>query len=195
MSTSKAKHAENLIRLVRTDMVRLERFYQQQAKKNKAMVVGSAPRWWNLLGEVAEELNSKPILVKGKKLPFTPKDVTEANLGDFMTALYKAQPAYYAAQFQLDPQFVKFKYSVGTEVRAKLLATSSQLLGVKHSETNLEDAIFRIVEAIPYVASDLSVGKSYRCIDVRSGQQEIFDQNDIVPTNSEILSSDPHLTL
>ena len=79
MSKSKAKHAENLIRLVRTDMVRLERFYQQQAKKNKAMVVGSARRWWNLLGEVAEELNSKPILVKGKKLPFTPKDVTEAN--------------------------------------------------------------------------------------------------------------------
>ena len=190
MSKSKAKHAENLIKLVRTDVARLERFHQQQAKKNK---VPSSRRWWNLLGEVSEGLNSKPILVGGKRLGFTPKDVGESNLEDFLGALYKAKPAAYAAQFQLAPQFANFKYPVGTEVRAKLISTSSQILGLKHSETNLEEAVFRIVEAIPYVASDLSVGQSYRCIDVRSGQQEIFDQNDIVPTNPEVISSDRHL--
>ena len=35
MSKSKAKHAENLIKLVRTDVARLERFHQQQAKKTR----------------------------------------------------------------------------------------------------------------------------------------------------------------
>ena len=192
MSKSKAKHAENLIKLVRTDMARLERYHQLEGKKNKAMAGGSSRRWWNLLGDVAEGLNSRPILIGGKKLGFTPKDVTESNLGDFLGALYKAQPSSYAAQFQIDPQFAKFRYAVGTEVRAKLIATSSKLLGVKHSETNLEDAVFRIVEAVPYVCSDLSVGKSYRCIEVRSGQQEIFDEDDVVPTNPEVTSSDRH---
>ena len=156
------------------------------------MASGSSQRWWNLLGDVAEGLNSRPILIGGKKLGFTPKDVTESNLGDFLAALYKAKPAAYAAQFQIAPQFAKFRYAVGTEVRAKLISTSSQILGVKHSQTNLEEAVFCIVEAIPYVASDLSVGQSYRCVDVRSGQQEIFDQDDIVPTNPEVVSSDPH---
>ena len=160
MSKSKAKHAENLIKLVRTDVARLERFYQQQAKKNKTV---SSRRWWNLLKEVEESLNSKPIVVDGRKVsPFTPKDVTEANLPDFLQALYKAKPAAYFAQFQVAPQFATFKYSVGTEVRPKLLATSSQLLGVKHSETNLKNAVYKIVENIPYVTSDLSVGQSYR---------------------------------
>ena len=189
MSKSKAKHAENLIKLVRTDVARLERFHQQQAKKNK---LPSSRRWWNLLGEVAEGLNSKPILVGGKRLGFTPRDVAESNLDDFLGALYKAKPAAYAAQFQIAPQFANFRYPVGTEVRAKLISTSSQILGTKHSQTNLEEAVFRIVEAIPYVTSDLSVGQSYRCVDVRSGQQEIFDQYDIVPTNPEVVSSDPH---
>ena len=67
-------------------MARLERFHQQQAKKNK---VPSSRRWWNLLGEVSEGLNSKPILVGGKRLGFTPKDVGESNVEDFLGALYK----------------------------------------------------------------------------------------------------------
>ena len=193
MSKSKAKHAENLIKLVRTDVARLERYYQQQAKKNKTV---SSRRWWNLLKEVEESLNSKPIIVDGNKvLPFTPKDVTESNLQDFLQTLYKAKPAAYFAQFQIAPQFATFKYSLGTEVRPKLLATSSQLLGVKHSETNLENSVYKIVENIPYVTSDLSVGQSYRCIDVRSGQQEIFDQKDIVPSGSNLNSLDRHLQL
>ena len=193
MSKSKAKHAENLIKLVRTDVARLERFYQQQAKKNKTV---SSRRWWNLLKEVEESLNSKPIIVDGRKVSwFTPKDVTESNLQDFLQALYKAKPAAYFAQFQVAPQFATFKYSVGTEVRPKLLATSSQLLGIKHSETNLENSVYKIVENIPYVTSDLSVGQSYRCIDVRSGQQEIFDQEDIVPSSSSLDSSDRHLPI
>ena len=193
MSKSKAKHAENLIKLVRTDVARLERYYQQQAKKNKTV---SSRRWWNLLKEVEESLNSRPIIVDGKKvLPFTPKDVTESNLQDFLQTLYKANPAAYFAQFQIAPQFATFKYSLGTEVRPKLLATSSQLLGIKHSETNLENSVYKIVENIPYVTSDLSVGQSYRCIDVRSGQQEIFDQDDIVPSGSDLNSSDRHLQL
>ena len=193
MSSSKAKHAESLIKQVRTDMARLERFNQLEAFKLRKTKNGSSARWWNLLGDLANELNNKEIVVGGKRTKFKPKEINEINLPDFLTALYKAAPAYFAAQFEVHPQFVNFRYSVGTHVRAKLISTSSELIGVKHSETSLEDPIYKIVATIPYITRKLTLGKSYKCLKLRSGEQEIFEENDLVPTNpSSLYSTDRH---
>lgn len=202
MSSSKAKHAESLIGQVRTDVARLERFRQlefyrmRKTRKADRAGMGSAARWWNLLGDVATGLNDKEIVVGGKRTGFKPRDVSDSNLPEFLTALYKAVPAYYAAQFQVSPRFVNFRYSVGTHVRAKLISTSSAVLGIKHSETSLEDPIYRILTAIPYVTRKLTLGKSYKCVKVNSGEQEVFDENDIVPTNPDpLFTADRHRPL
>ena len=195
MSSSKAKHAESLIKQVRTDMARLERYNQLEAYRlRKTKNTGGARRWWNLLGELANELNNKEIVIGGKRTGFKPKEINEENLPEFLTRLYKAAPAYYAAQFEVDPRFVNFRYSVGTHVRAKLIYTSSSVIGNKHSETSLEDPVYKIVAAVPYVTRKLTLGKSYKCVKLASGEQEIFDENDIVPS-SELYTVDRHRAL
>ena len=192
-SRSKAKFAESGIRIVKDEVAKLERFHQQEAKRRGQK--STKRRWWNLLGEVAEDLNNREIIVEGKRTGFTPKEVTEERLPKFLSALYKSAPAYFVGQFDIDPRNVKFKYVVGTDVRPKLIATSSAVLGTKHSMTNLEDEVFRIVERIPYVTKRLSVGVSYRCVGVRTGHTQVFDENSIAPTTRDQLTSDRHAPL
>jgi hypothetical protein len=189
-SRSKAKFAESGVRIVKDQVAKLERFYQQEAKRKGEKF--SKRRWWNLLGEVAEDLNNREIIVEGKRTGFTPKEVTEERLPEFLSAVYKSSPSYFAGQFDIDPRHVKFKYTVGANVRAKLIATSSAVLGTKHSMTNLEEEVFRIVERIPYVTKKLSVGVSYRCVGVTTGDTKVFDEDSIVPTNPAVLSTDRH---
>lgn len=191
MSRSKAKFAEGGIKIVRTVMARLERHYQQQGRKGEK----SNKRWWNLLGQVAGILNRQEIVIEGKRLGFAPSDIREDNLEKFFEKLYKAAPAYAAAQFNVDSRFVTFKYKVGDYVRAKLIITSSAVIGEKRSETNLTNEVFRILETIPFVTKRMTVGKSYKCVDVRSGKEEIFEEDDIVPTDPNVLYSDRHVPL
>jgi hypothetical protein len=61
--------------------------------------------------------------------------------------------------------------------------------------TNLEDEVFRIVERIPYVTKRLSVGVSYRCVGVRNGHTQVFDENSLAPTTREQVTSDRHAPL
>jgi hypothetical protein len=98
-------------------------------------------------------------------------------------------------QFDIDPRHVRFKYPAGIDVRAKLIDTSSAVLGTKHSMTNLEEEVFRIVEQIPYVTKRLGVGVSYRCVGVTTGDTKVFDENSLVPTNPNELTSDRHAPL
>lgn len=172
-TASKSKVAENCIKQIRTITARLIR-----QSKNTA-------RWWNVLPKVVKILNSRQIYVNGKPTGFTPEQITSKNLDRYIEAVYKLSPANFFAQFALDPRFVKFKYKVGTFVRAKLLITSSAAIGEKRSETNLTKQSFGVVEQIPYVTKDLSVGIAYKCVNLKTGDLEIFDENDITPTVPE----------
>ena len=189
MSRSKAKFAEGGIRLVRETMARLERQLQSKG--------GGTPkkRWWNLLSRVADILNGREIVVEGRRLGFSPVDVREDNLDQFFEKLYKASPALAAAQFRIDSRFVTFKYAVGTYVRAKLVVTSSAVIGEKRSETNVTEEVFRIQEAFPHVNKRMGIGKSYRCVDIRTGGEEIFDEDDLVPTDPEAVTWERHAAL
>ena len=60
-------------------------------------------------------------------------------------------PVQFFAQFDVAPQLVNFKFSVGNVVQPKLLVTSSAVIGVKCSEVNLEQQAFIITEQIAYI--------------------------------------------
>jgi hypothetical protein len=158
--------AENAIRLIRTDMKRLTG-------------VDSSRRWWKLMDKVQDGLNSKVIMIKKKRLDWAPKDITKHNVHQFINDLHKADPAYYFGQFEIAPQLVNFKYSVGSIVRPKLIVTSAAVIGEKRSEINLEKDPFIIEEQIPYVNANLEIAKGYKCVNKRTLEEEIFDENDL----------------
>jgi len=41
---------------------------------------------------------------------------------------------------------------------------------------------FRIEELVPYVARNYSVGRAYRCVNLKTRQVEVFDEWDLAPS-------------
>ena len=178
-TSSKSKVAENCIKQIRTITARLIRH-----SKNEV-------RWWTVLPKVVKILNTRQIYVNGKPTGFTPEKISASTIGQYIETVYKLSPANFFAHFALDPKFVKFKFEVGSFVRAKLLITSSAVIGEKRSETNLTFNSFGIVEQVPYITKDLSVGIGYKCLNLKTGEFEIFDENDIrltVPEHDNVYS-------
>ena len=171
MSSSKAKFAEGAIRQIREKMARL-------------MERGNVKdRWWNLLPAVVDTLNNQEIVIDKKPLGFKPNQITGQNVGLFIKKLHKAVPAYYFAQFDIAPQLVPFKFTRGTLVRAKLISTSSDVLGNKRSESNLTQQVFVIENSVPYVTRKMSIGKAYKCRNMFDKKHvEIFQEDEITPT-------------
>ena len=165
-SRSKAKFAESGIKLVRETVTRL---YRDDTTR----------RWWFLLDEVEADLNSKEVIVEGHKTGYAPRDINAANVHDFMRRIQKKVPSYYFAQFQIPPQFVRFKFDVGDIVRPKTLLASSQVLGVKRSQENLERHRFRIEARKPFVTKDLNARPAYKCVNLEHGRTEVFAEQDI----------------
>lgn len=172
MSSSKAKFAEGAIRQIREVMKRL----MERGKKGD--------RWYNLLPIVIDILNNQEIIVDKKKLGFTPNQVNETNVKKFKQALYKAVPAYFISQFDISPKLVTFAYKIGDLVRAKLIATSSDVLGNKRSEINLTQEIYVIKELVPYVTRKMTLGKAYKCFDINNGNVEIFQEDELALSNT-----------
>jgi len=168
-SSSKAKVAENLIRQIRTTMARLG-----EARTDK--------RWWYLLQPVIDDLNSRPILVNGKRLGnYTPKDVNLYTLPDFLKTLHKASPHLLFNHFGIDPRLVKFKFEVGSLVRPKLIVTSSAVLGIKRSTVTLEQALFKVAQQHAYFTAANTINRAYLCtrVDKPNRPPEFFDEQDI----------------
>jgi hypothetical protein len=168
MSGSKSKMAENAIGLLRRTVARLMANHPPEERK-----------WWNFVSAGVASLNSLPLVIDGRQFPWTPADINKRTLPDFLQDLYRKVPVYYFAQFEIAPQLVQFIFSVGDIVRPKLLATSSALIGVKRSEENLKQDRFRIEELVPYVARNYSVGRAYRCVNLKTRQVEVFDEWDL----------------
>ena len=119
-----------------------------------------------------------------KRLGYTPYQVTETTVDQFKRKLHKAVPAYYFAQFDIAPGLVNFAFQKGDLVRAKLIATSSDVLGSKRSEINLTDQVFVIVNTVPYVTRKMTVGKAYKCHNIQTGEIEIFQEDEIALTST-----------
>ena len=169
MSSSKAKHAEGAIRQIRSATTKL-------MKRNQ-----KGDTWYNLLPTVVKALNKREVCVNGKKLKYSPAEINTSNLKDFKRRLFKSAPAYYWAQFDLAPDLIEFKYDVGTLVRAKLIATSSAVLGTKRSEVNLTKDLFEIQRKVPYITRNMNVGRAYRCVNLNTERVEVFQEDEITP--------------
>jgi hypothetical protein len=168
-TSSKSKHAESAIKLIRKTLARFE--------ADRPDVP-----WWRLMEDVVNSLNHNYIVIDGKQLDFRPADVNKSNLKEFIRQLHKAKPTYFFGQFNLDPRSVKFKFSKGDLVRPKLLAISSATVGEKRSARSLADTIFVVDKLIAYPDQKHSVGRSYRCISVDTGEVQVFDEKDIALT-------------
>jgi hypothetical protein len=167
LSRSKAKFAEGAIRLVRKKVEILR-------QENPALM------WWQILPAVERDLNSEEIIIQGKKMGYAPRDIDSSNVEDFLGRLQKKVPAYYFSQFRVPGQLVKWKFEVGDIVRPKTLLASSQVVGVKRSQINLEPARFEVVAREPFTTKDLSVRPGYKCVNLENrGHSEFFAEQDI----------------
>lgn len=176
-TASKSKMAENAIKQIKhTVAVMIANPFQTEI------------RWWRLIQPVVAILNSQPIQINKQFITYpdqkvatfyAPKDVNSSNVLDFVSKVQKAVPAYYFNQFDVDPRQVQFKYNVGDFVRAKLIITSSAVLGVKRSEVTLNKEIFIIEKQLPYVSKALTVEKAYVCKSLITDNIEVFDEDDV----------------
>jgi hypothetical protein len=174
---SKSKMAEGEIRIIR-NMVRRLRTNAEQ-------------RWWHLLKPAVDALNRQPLRINNKYIReggsgefYTPATVTNENLPDFISKVQKAAPAYYFNQFMLNPDLINFKYSVGTFVRQKLIASSSAVIGEKRSDISLGETVFIITKRLAYVSRALTPEPLYIVQNINGRQtEEAFDQDEITETN------------
>lgn len=167
LSQSKAKFAENAIRLVRQKMDVLEKHNEYKQ------------RWWNLLDDVEKMLNNRPIMINNALLPFTPAQVTGKNVHELIAAIQQRSPAHYFSQFNIDPRLVQFKYRIGDYVKAKTIVTSSSVLGLKRSVHQLTVETFIIVQRKPYFNRDSNIGVAYLCKDINSEVVHEFNEEDL----------------
>lgn len=196
MSSSKAKHAENANGLIRKQIARLERkqyMEYEEAKQRGKLPLPKIQRWWRLLDEAVVILNNREVLIGEKSTGFTPSDVNVDNVEKFCDAIYIANHHLKATQFSIDPSHVKFKYSVGDQVRAKLIATSSAAIGEKRSETNLEKDVYIIESLRPYLSAKGRVEKSYVCKNIETDETEKYDESDIALTDSKATTYNRHI--
>ena len=169
-SASKAKVAEGAIRIVRNTMAKLV------AEKD-------SKHWWKNLPIVVDDLNSKEIVVDGKRLGFSPKEVNGGTLKAFLRALHKNARKYYWAQFNVNPQLVKFKFPLEALVRPKLIVTSSAVIGEKRSEVTLERDAFVVRSREARVSGGYHIIKSYKCEQLDNpGHFEVFEESDLALT-------------
>jgi hypothetical protein len=64
-------------------------------------------------------------------------------------------------------------------VRPKLIVTSSAVIGEKRSALSVERDSFMVTEQIAYVNARFEIGRAYRCINTRTQEEEIFDEDDL----------------
>jgi hypothetical protein len=166
-SSSKSKMAENAIKRIRNVTAK---FIQQNPLENK---------WWNLIPGVVNSLNHRYINIRGKQLQWRPRDVTVSTLDEYLRDLYKANPVQYFTQYEIAPQTVNFKFPVNTVVRPKLIVTSSAVIGEKRSAISVEQDSFMVTEHIAYVNGRFEIGRAYRCLNFRTREEEIFDEDDL----------------
>ncbi len=99
---------------------------------------------------------------------------------DFVRVIEKADPVNLFSQFQIDSRWLQFKFNKGDVVRAKLIVTSSAVIGEKRSEVTLDSERFIVKSQVPYVARAFIIKKGYVCASlIDPTKTEFFDEQDI----------------
>lgn len=167
LSNSKAKFAENAIKLVRQKVDVLEK-HDNYAKP-----------WWVRLPDVEAMLNNRVLQINGSQVPFTPASIGPSNVDAFVEAIQERSTPHYFGQFRIDPSLVQFKFQIGDFVKAKTIVTSSSVLGDKRSTHQLTEETFLIVFLSPYVNAEGNLGIAYLCKDIESETVHEFNEQDL----------------
>ncbi len=72
-------------------------------------------------------------------------------------------------------------------VQPKLLVTSSAVIGIKRSEVNLEQEAFVVTEQIAYMARNFKIARAYRCSNLATGEEELFDEWDLAESENSLM--------
>jgi hypothetical protein len=167
--------AEGEIRIIRNQIRKL-RYNKEQ-------------RWWRIIDKAVYALNQQPIRLNSKYIKmkngsyYTPSNVNENNVQDFMSKIEKAVPAYYFNQFMVNTDLVKFKFKVGTLIRQKLIASSSAVIGEKKSDIALGETVFEIKKLMAYVSKALTIEPLYIVENINNPEdKEAFDEDEIAET-------------
>jgi len=148
-SRVKSAFAESTIKIARQTMERW-----------RATEGGSKKSWQQLVGHVAAALNSQPIIIQGKKLSFTPNQITRKTLSKFLAELHALRREYTATFFSLDPEMLEYKYDVGDRVVLKLKSISTKALEKRSVET-VDATEWIITKKLAFFSNKMTIIKSY----------------------------------
>ena len=181
LSASKAKAAEGCIRHIRTLARRLLRVHQLRLGEGGDQKT-EGEKWWTRIERAVQILNQQEIRIDDKPTGFAPAQITTHNLHRFRQRMQKRAPAYYFAQFDIDPKLVQFQFSVGDIVRVKKIAVSTAVVGQasKRSEESLLPDLFVVREPFAFVTRALTIGRAYKCANLETGRIDNMDESDLV---------------
>jgi hypothetical protein len=169
---SKSKMAEGEIRIIR-NQIRKMRYNKEQ-------------RWWRIIDNAVASLNQQPIRLNNKYIKmkdgnyYTPSNINQDNVKDFISKVEKIVPAYYFNQFMIDPNLVNYQFKVGDFVRQKLIASSSAAIGEKRSDIALGDKVFVVKKLLSYVSKALTAEPLYVVENIYDpSETEAFDEDEI----------------
>ena len=134
-SRKKSLMAENLIRNMRQSFATL--------RKKPSL---NANSWVKMLPKVVKSYNERPLIIYGKKIPMSPKEITPENWHKFQNILNKTFKFYSIVSFSLDPKLFKYKFPIGSRVYIKKRAIQLPSLGDKWSENPLDRSRIWIVK-------------------------------------------------
>ena len=136
-SRTKALFAENLIRNLRSSISILKKYH----KKKKLS-------WPALVERIVKGYNNRRLVLFGKKMSFTPRQITPQNFNEFKRELRNKFEGYSFSSFSIHPSLFKWKHPIGTRVFLPKRAVQVPGFSDKLSANPLVDTIFVIVRRV-----------------------------------------------
>lgn len=140
-SRTKALFAENLIRNLRSSMAMLRKRHGEGKFK-----------WTIYLPKLIRAYNSRPLVHYGKKLSFSPDEITNETFDDYKNEIRKKIKIYSMASFSIYPGLFKWKHPLNSRVRLKRRAVEVPGIGSKWSQSPLvENSTFLVKRRVVHL--------------------------------------------
>ena len=136
-SRTKALFAENLIRNLRSSISILKKHH----KRKKIS-------WPTIIERIVKGYNNRPLTLFGKKMSFTPRQITPETFNEFKAELRNKFEGYSFSSFSIHPSLFKWRLPIGTRVFLPKRAVQVPGFNDKLSANPLSDTIFVIVRRV-----------------------------------------------
>lgn len=140
-SRTKALFAELSIRNLRQSLSLLRKHHKKSIK------------WHQILNNIVQGYNERKIVLHGKRMTFTPNDITPKNFYLYQDEINKKFKKYSLLSFSIDPSLFTFKFPVGSLVKLKNRAINVPGLQQKLSEQPISETIWIVKRHAVYLTS------------------------------------------